>query len=216
MAKPDIALARWADDPGAELLVPSSGLRDDGFQPGTPAVPGYVNELFKQSYLWAAFFDPLFTSGGGFTAPVDEDVAVSGTGRHTHDDQTANVSPIAGGGSGWVWDATNGYLSSTGAGSWSVGIPTIEGWRIKSVTFEVYGDGAADLTGSVTRRPKNATPDVPVTFSLSDQAAAYVDVPVMIPTWVIADGDSVWVVLTASASGLRVGELRVVYDFPTA
>ncbi len=57
MAKPDVALSRFANTGGADVLVPSSGLRDSGFVDGTPAVPGYVNELFNQAYQWASYID---------------------------------------------------------------------------------------------------------------------------------------------------------------
>jgi hypothetical protein len=70
MPKPNITLARWATGPGQDVLVPSSGLRDTGFVNGTPAVPGYVNELLNQLYLWAVYLD---------TGDLDGDFTVDGS-----------------------------------------------------------------------------------------------------------------------------------------
>lgn len=73
--KPTIALARFADQPGADVTDPSSGLRDTGFQAGTPASQGYVNALFRQSYLWA-----LYLNDGALTGShsIDGALAVAG------------------------------------------------------------------------------------------------------------------------------------------
>lgn len=81
MSKPDVALSRFASGPGEDRVVPSSGLRDTGFVDGTPAVPGYVNELFAQAYAWAQYLDDAVWDGdlevdGSLT--VDEDLDVSG------------------------------------------------------------------------------------------------------------------------------------------
>jgi hypothetical protein len=72
-AKPNVALSRWADQVGAAVIAPSSGLRDFGFQPGTPASPHFVNYELNQLYQWA-----LYLSDGAFEGPVsfDDDVTV--------------------------------------------------------------------------------------------------------------------------------------------
>lgn len=71
MAKPNINLSRFANLGGSNLLVPSSGLRDTGFEDDTPAEPGYVNELFAQAYAWASYIntgilDPVVHVSDGF------------------------------------------------------------------------------------------------------------------------------------------------------
>jgi hypothetical protein len=123
-----------------------------------------------------------------------------------------NVSPVAGDGAGWAWDAANGYLLSSGAGTWSIGIPTIVGMVVKSITFERWGDGAADLTGGIYKRVKGGVPGGPL-FAISavNPAAAWVDEVCDLTDMDIADGDAVWIALTASAANLRIGEIRVTY-----
>lgn len=61
--KPTIALARWADQIGANLVSPSSGLRDLGFQPGTAAVSGIVNTELNELYKWALYLSDGALSG---------------------------------------------------------------------------------------------------------------------------------------------------------
>ena len=62
MTKPAIVSARWANVGGAELLSPSSGLRDTGFVSSTLAEPGYVNYMFNQFYLWEKWLDDNFST----------------------------------------------------------------------------------------------------------------------------------------------------------
>lgn len=60
--KPTIALARFADQVGSDVVDPTSGLRDTGFVDNTDIEQGFVNALFKQLYLWA-----LYLSDGALT-----------------------------------------------------------------------------------------------------------------------------------------------------
>lgn len=69
-SKPQIAVARWADQISANLLSPSSGLRDTGFLAGTPAVSGYVNTMLGELYKWA-----LYVNDGVW----DGDIALNGS-----------------------------------------------------------------------------------------------------------------------------------------
>ena len=79
--KPTIALARFADQPGADVAAPSSGLRDTGFVAGTPASQTFVNELFRQLYLWALYLNDGALTGNhsiAGTLAVAGDVTVGG------------------------------------------------------------------------------------------------------------------------------------------
>lgn len=145
---------------------------------------------------------------------ANQSVVVSGTGRFKHGDVIMHVSPIVGSGGGWAWDATNGYLLSSGAGTWSIGVPSLVGWRLKSLTFELFGDGAADLAGGVLIRHKAGAVATDVPISVINQPAAFSDVVVNFTDTTIVDGDSFYINLTANAANLRVGEIRVTYDFP--
>lgn len=147
----------------------------------------------------------------GITASANQHITVSGSGRFKHGTMVHNVPPAAGSGSAWAWDATNGYLLSSGAGTWSIGIPTIVGWRVTDITFERYGDGSADLSGGVFRRAKTGTPTTIVSISVTNAAASWIDESCSLGNIDIADGDSLWVALTANAPNLRIGELRATY-----
>lgn len=62
-SKPNAALSRWADQLGANLISPTSGERDLGFQAGTPAASGKVNWQINQLYLWALYLSDGALSG---------------------------------------------------------------------------------------------------------------------------------------------------------
>lgn len=96
-AKPTIALSRWGDQIGANLVAPTSGERDLGFQAGTPASAGKVNYEINQLYQWALWlsdgdcaFHNLSATGtlqatgattlnSGLTVPTGQAVNLNGT-----------------------------------------------------------------------------------------------------------------------------------------
>lgn len=156
----------------------------------------------------------LITATAGLTAAANQHVTVSGTGRHKHGDMILHVSTVSGDGTGWGFDSANGYLLASGAGTWTVGIPSVVGWRLKSLTFELWGDGVADLSGGVFLRHKNSAGAQLTPISATNPAAAWNDQAIDFTDTTIVDGDSFWVNFTANAANLRVGEIRVTFDFP--
>lgn len=89
--KPTLANARFGETVGgstvgANLTAPSSGLRDTGFQPSTPAVAAYVNWLCHELYLWAKYVDEGVIDGDITCdnlhvlgdADIDDDLNVDG------------------------------------------------------------------------------------------------------------------------------------------
>lgn len=121
-----------------------------------------------------------------------------------------NVPIAPGFGSDWTWDAAAGYMKSTGAGSWSVVLPTVVGQSIESLTFEVFGDAAANLTGNIFKRSKAGAAGASLfAIGAPAAAAAWTDVPCNIADILVADGDTVWVVFTADAANLQIGPLRM-------
>ncbi len=62
-SKPLIALARWADQIGANLVPPTSGERDLGFGNGSVASSGKVNTELNQLYQWALYLSDGNLSG---------------------------------------------------------------------------------------------------------------------------------------------------------
>lgn len=99
--KPTLANLRFGETAGgstagAHLTTPSSGLRDTGFQPSTPAVAGYVNTLVHETYLWAKYLDDGIIDGDLTAdnlhilgdADIDDDLNVDGDAQI---DLTLNV-----------------------------------------------------------------------------------------------------------------------------
>lgn len=108
--KPTLANARFGETAGgstagAHLTTPSSGLRDTGFQPSTPAVSGYVNTLLHEGYLWFKYLDdgdlvgPIDITGDlNVTGDIDALDSGSGTGNiHAENNITADGNVTAGG-----------------------------------------------------------------------------------------------------------------------
>ncbi len=191
MSKPDIALARFATGPGANVLVPSSGLRDTGFVSGTPAVPGYVNELLSQIYLWLVYLEQM--------------VGV---------DRTLMLCGASGNGTGGR--GTTGSFGSGAATSYVLGVPLEAGDRIKGFTFEVFGDGVADLT-DIECLVSNSLGNTAInigTVSVLAPAAAFATVTCDCTDTTIAAGDVVAISMNMSAAGIIVNNFAIVYDHP--
>ncbi len=113
-ARPNVALARWADQIGANLLTPSSGLRDLGFQASTPAVSGYVNDELHQLYLWAKWLDD-----GDVTLNT---VAARGGANITFTDQVILSGNLEA--NGGIQMPDNGIFSANGTANWEIGNTT--------------------------------------------------------------------------------------------
>lgn len=73
--KPSIALARWADQIGANLVSPTSGERDLGFGFGSPAASGKINTELNALYQWALYLNDGALSGNH---TIDGNLATSG------------------------------------------------------------------------------------------------------------------------------------------
>lgn len=71
MAKPT-STPRWAtapSDPG-DIVEPSSGRKDDGFNVGEAPPAGWFNWLFNLIYQWLAYLDGWFTTGDELVYPT--------------------------------------------------------------------------------------------------------------------------------------------------
>jgi len=80
-AKPTLELSRWATG-GVNITVPTSGERDTGFVPGTPASSKRVNSLLNQYFLWAQYLND-----GVFSGAASFDNSLTITGLATFNDQ---------------------------------------------------------------------------------------------------------------------------------
>lgn len=149
----------------------------------------------------------------GITLAANQHFAVSGTGKYHHDDEIVHVPLLYGSGTGWAFDTANGYMLSSAAGTWTVGIPTLVGRKLKSFTFEIWGDGAADLSGGFFIRHKAGTGAQDTAIGSTNPPASWQDVVINFTDTTIVDGDMLWINFTANAANLRLGDARVTYDF---
>lgn len=116
--KPTIALARFADTGSADVTAPSSGLRDTGFVAGTPVSQSFVNELFKQLYLWALYLNDGALSGNHtitgtleVTSALTVDAAAVVAGAITIGGQSLNFTDFT-----YTGDSTTDQLTRTAHG----------------------------------------------------------------------------------------------------
>jgi hypothetical protein len=112
-----------------------------------------------------------------------------------------------------------GYIQSTGAGRCAIPIPVTAGDVITAVTFERYGDGAADFTavelfkraagGVVTDITNAAT-------SVTNPGAAWADTAVAVAPahYLVGAAEVRWIRFAANAANLRIGSIRVTRGRP--
>lgn len=208
--KPTIALARFADQFGADVEDPPGGLRDTGFVYDTPAEQGFVNALFLQLYLWA-----LYLNDGALTGnhSITGDLEVTGT--YHHGTRTISIGPAAfqleSAATSVTWTA--GDLRGTPpAGSnpfafASVSIPS--GKTITAVRFYVRDNltGANVMTGSLV---ENGSPVATTSGSTADGTDQTLTLSGL--TTPVAAGGSLSVrVSTSAASQIRVYRAEVDY-----
>lgn len=184
MAKPTIANARWASSGGANLLVPSSGLRDTGFIGSTPAMAGYVNNELHELYLWAAYIDAGVWDGN---FEVSGNLKVDGSsefvGNAVFDGNATATGYVAG---------SHLYSASS------------EAYKIPASSSRVaFGSGTSPdgSPSAVTTHGFNNTAAWRVVTGVSD----FIHFPIQLPAGAIIDG---WTLYVAKSSGAQyVGEI---------
>jgi hypothetical protein len=113
----------------------------------TPLILTNSGELFSPT-------GAEITGSGGFTADVNDDMTVSGTGRHRHGARELNIGAAA-----WVIETGSGTATLTG-GRWTTSsivafqAPVLleAGKTISNVTFEFDRAGAGDITFTLVKR----------------------------------------------------------------
>lgn len=174
---------------------------------------------YDNAFSGAATFDStlgvtgLITATAGLTAAANQHVTVSGTGELKHGDRVMTVHASL----GTVennWTAISFYLASSGLGRSLVPLQFREGDRIKSITFGRYGNASANLTTycyAVTAA--GTTPSIGSVLDTAP-AAAWADTTLNVTDTTLAAGEAIVIEFNASATGLRVGTIRVTYDRP--
>lgn len=218
--KPTIALARWADQIGANLLVPSSGLRDLGFQASTPAVAGYVNSELSELYKWA-----LYLSDGALTGDHSiGGVAVTlASGAFTADSSTDTLTRAAHG----LATGAGPLLVSNSGGALPAGLTAATPyWAIVTgaSTFKVATSRAAALgnawipitdngtgTHSIVSSSATSVGHLAVAGSITGEVRQFVDASYGLPAtkWVnMTDIGGATAALKASGSGVARWEMN--------
>lgn len=133
-----------------------------------------------------------------------------------HGDVIRNVSPFSGqvqtaGGFVSV-GGTAGYMVSTASAILSVSLPLTVGERIKTVSYLLFGDGAADVTVKVVSMDATMTGTQIGTLTTTNQAASWSVLTIDVTDTTVAANGSVFIEFSANATGLRVGSISYTCD----
>jgi hypothetical protein len=115
---------------------------------------------------------------------------------------------------GWTWSTANMYWLSSIAADQFLDVPMKVGDRLKSFSFWLYGDGAADVTVTVYKFSSAMVATSIGSLVVTNQAAAWAEKIIDVTDTTLAAGESVGVVFAASATGLRLGTASKTYDHP--
>jgi hypothetical protein len=92
------------------------------------------------------------------------------------------------------------------------------GDRIKSVTFALFGDGAADLTFADVIKSDSSTGGVLATIgtspTISNQPASFSDYTIDVTDTTWTSTLSIHIRFSCAAANLEIGNVRVTYDRP--
>lgn len=155
----------------------------------------------------------------GITLPVNQHVTVSGTGAFKHGDIIENTSALNGVVQAGAWASGIGgsnevFMISTGASTLLVPLPLKVGDRIKSVSFNVFGDGAADVTTTVIFTTAAMSGTSIGTTTTTNQAASWSTVTIDVTDTTVAATELVHIVFAANATNIRIGNISFVRDRP--
>lgn len=145
---------------------------------------------------------------------TDKHVTISGTGRYKHGSLVKTVGPFNAYINSGTWTYDLGGLRSTSLASLILGVEFQEGERVTSYTVALYGNGSADLDITVAHHTAAGTYTVIGSATVTNQAAAWSDTTINVTDTTIGAGDIIYVVLSASATGLLIGANRFTYDRP--
>lgn len=227
MAKP-VQVPTWATDTNYSTgafsgtptkTEPSTPKKARGWDPGEKPGAQSLNWWKNLTGAWLDFLNPLFTSGGGFTAATNEHVTVSGTGEFKHGDRTMVISaldmkPSTHG--NHTYQITPVAINSTATITFVGAIVLDVGERLKTVTFAIKGDGVTNMRLEVY---KTTSPPSPADTKIGDSgvltpSATWTDSLVNVTDTTIAAGEAIGFFITCNGTGLSAGNVKCVYDHP--
>jgi hypothetical protein len=168
---------------------------------------------FENTGIEAATFSGLITASAGVTCAADQHVTVSGTGEMKHGDRVLMLNGLLGAGTNWAPDV-NGYMLSSGAGSLLVQVPLLVGDRIKSVRFQIFGNGSADLTTTISELSTAMAALSIGSDTTNNQPASWSGITINVTDSTVTNPGGVFIDFAANAAGLRVGAIAITYDHP--
>lgn len=168
---------------------------------------------FENTGIAASTFTGLVTADAGVTAAADQHVTVSGTGRFKHGELVRAFNGTNGSGTNWAVN-NNGYMLSSGAGTLIVHLPFDVGERVKSISFQIFGDGSADLTTNVWELSTAMAALSIGTDTTSNQAASWSTVTIDVTDSTVTSPGGIFLEFIASAANLRIGAIMATYDRP--
>lgn len=153
----------------------------------------------------------LITASAGLTAGNNQDITLQGTGVLKHGSIISVVSSLGGSGAGFTPSA--GYVVSSGANTWYVPVDLDEGERLTALSYAVYGDGAADVTVTVTAYDSAGAGTVLGAATVTNQAASWTRYSIAgLTATTISTATQIVVDFAANAANLRVGAIRATHD----
>lgn len=110
MATKPVKLPRWATDPGADVVEPSEGQKDDGWDVSDRPPAGWWNWLQELNYDWLLWIDTVFDDGSAGNI-----VAVAGLESVATETNGVGVKGTGGSGNGI---GVVGLATGTAYGGW--------------------------------------------------------------------------------------------------
>lgn len=161
----------------------------------------------------------LITANAGVTAAANQHVTISGTGEIKHGDRVKTVSSW---GVNYLGTAPSFFLapvrvqSNAGGVSLYYSFEFLTGDRIKSFTFSRSGNSVANIASvdiQVTSAAGVDTVIGPATSVLAPNST-WADTTINVTDTTLAAGDTVSMLISISATGLSIGNVRITYDHP--
>lgn len=184
---------------------------------GDASVPGFGVTLRSPDALAGNY---------NFTWPlalpaVENTVSISSAGQMVfgHGDRVKSFSALTAagqGGASWTIGSAGGaaFATSTAASSLFVPVELLVGDRAKSISFKVFGDGAADLTTTVRSVAADMTGSSIGSAVTTNQPASWSTVTIDITDTTITDLTAIQIEFSVSAANIRIGTINVTYDRP--
>ncbi len=169
--------------------------------------------------IWAAVtvavawtFNALVTFAAGLVVPTGQHITLQGTSEVKHGDRKLDLPPYAMMSTTATPNTGNVALGTADA---YLGIPLVEGDRLKSIAVSVAGNGTADVDIILHVNGATGTQATPSSGSATVTNPGSMAVTTINPTdTVLGAGETFRLQFTPNATGVLVGNVCVTYDRP--